>query len=731
MKTTYLNTLVCFMLFFLTNLLIAQEAKKTITLYDMYKGKKLTQKTFTGFHPMNNGNHYCKLNASRDSLLVYDFRTGAVVDLLVPADQLIPSGSSEPLDMSDYILSPDETRILFPSDCEPIYRYSEKCNYYVYDLSEKLVTPLSLNGKQRVASFSPDGSYVAFVRENNIFMVDLESGEETQITVDGIMNEIINGVPDWVTEEEFGFLQAYQWSPDSKKIAYYQFDERMVKEYSLTTYGDLYPKQFTYKYPVPGGEKSIVRILVYDLDNQSIEPVDIGEDPKIYIPRIFWTPDPEVLGLYRMNRHQNRLELLLADLRTDQSRVIFTDTSRYYIEINDYLTFLRDGSGFILVSERDGYRHLYSYTIDGRLIRQLTSGSWEVTDVYGVDQENGWVYYQSTGISPLDRNVYRVNLKGSEKSGLTPKNGTNQASFSKDYSCFINTWSDLNTPPYITVHDADGREIRVVEDNHALKDEMTHYELGQFEFFSVITTDTLQLNGWMLKPPDFDPGKHYPVLFTVYGGPGSQTVLNSFNRSAFWYQLLAEHGIIVVSVDNRGTGGRGEAFRAMTYLQLGKYETLDMIEASKYLGSLPYIDKNRIGIWGWSYGGFMALSCLTKGAGTFTLGVAVAPVSYYASYDDIYTERYMRTPEENPEGYYDNAPVNFVDQLKGKLLIIHGMSDDNVHPQNSYDFIEAMVKADKQFEMQLYPNNEHSIRSGENTRFHLYTRMTKFILENL
>jgi dipeptidyl-peptidase-4 len=432
-----------------------------------------------------------------------------------------------------------------------------------------------------------------------------------------------------------------------------------------------------------------------------------------------------------MNRHQNKLELMLAEAGTGKSHIIYTEENKTYIEINDHWHFLKNNTGFLLTSEKDGFRHIYRYDMNGKLVRQLTAGKWEVTDITGIDEANNKLFYASTENSPLERNIYCIDLDGKSKTCIISKKGYNVAEFSSTCRYFINRWSDINTPPVSTVNNADGSEVRVLQANVKLKETLQEYGFSKAEFFSFKTADGIDLNGWMLKPPDFDPLKKYPVLFTIYGGPGSQTVMNLWGMVSSWNQLFAQNGIIVVSVDNRGTGARGEEFKKCTYLELGKFETLDQIEAAKYLGSLSYVDKGRIGMWGWSFGGYMTLSCMTIGAEYFKMGVAVAPVTNWKYYDNIYTERFMMTPKENPKGYESNSPINHASELTGKLLIIHGMADDNVHTQNSYDFITALVAANKQFDMQFYPNSNHGIYAGKNTSFHLYTRMTEFILKNL
>ena len=724
-------------------MVMAQSEKKVITLDDILKNRKFSSRGAAGFQSMNDGNLYCQLK--KDSLNVYEYSTGKLTGTIVTSKKLIPAGDTVAIAMGSFEFSDDETKILFATDEEPIYRRSSKASYYVFDLKTEKLFPLSKNGKQRLATFSPDGSKIAFVRDNNLFVKDLsigmfnaggeqdgqDTGIESQITTDGKINEIINGATDWVYEEEFEFSQAFCWSPDGARIAFYRFDESKVKEYQLTYYGDLYPEQYKYKYPKPGEDNSVIGILLYELKTKKTIPVDIGKETNIYIPRMKWTEDANTLALYRMNRHQNKLELLLADAATGSSKVIYTEENKYYIEINDHWHFLKNNKEFLLSSEKDGYRHLYLYDLIGQPVRQLTKGNWDVLDVLGVDEKNGMVYYSSAQPTPMDKDICAVSLDGKKSLKLNKKTGGNSADFSKNFSWYVGRWSDINTPSYSAVYRSDGDEVRMLQDNAKLRTVIEEYQFSKAEFFKFKTSDGVELNGWMLKSPDFDPAKKYPVLFTIYGGPGSQTVTNSWGAVSAWNQLWAQQGFVVVSVDNRGTGGRGEEFKKCTYLQLGKYETLDQIEAAKHLGTLGYVDKSRIGMWGWSFGGYLTLSCLTKGAEYFSFGVAVASVTNWKYYDDIYTERFMRTPAENKEGYEDNSPVNHAEKLKGNLLLICGMADDNVHPQNSYDMVTALVGANKQFESQFYPNSNHGIYTGKNTSFHLYKRMTDFILGNV
>ncbi|MCK9617022.1 MAG: S9 family peptidase [Lentimicrobiaceae bacterium] len=713
----------------LQGIVFAQNPIKDISLEDIWRSRKFYP-AFTGeVRSMNDGEHYC--TNENDSIFLYFYKTGEKDKLLVAGNQLIPEGAKDPLSIDEFNFSNDETKMLIATETEPIYRRSSKSLYYVWDFTTQKLAPVSDKGKQRLADLSPDGTKIAFVRDNNLFLKDLLNNTERQITADGLQNSIINGATDWVYEEEFEFSKAFFWSPDGTKIAFYRFDESKVKEFSMTMWGDLYPEEYKFKYPKAGEANSIVNIFVYDITTGSTVKMDIGNITDQYIPRIKWTNIPDVLCIYRMNRLQNKLELLFTNPTTGISKVIYTEENKYYIEINDHLTFLKNNKHFILSSEKDGYRHIYLYDMQGNLVRQLTSGNWEVIDIKGVDESKGIVYYISTETSPLDRNLYAVNLSGKGKKRLSTCNGTFDAEFSRNFKYYVGNYSDANTPPSTTLYRINGRVIKVLNDNAELKKVISEYGFIRQEFFTIKTSEDIELNAYMIKPANFDSTKKYPVLINVYGGPGSQTVQNTWDYFDFvWYQMLAQKGYISVSVDNRGTGARGEAFKKCTYMQMGKYETIDQIDAALFLGTLPYVDKNRIGIWGWSFGGFMTASCLTKGADVFKTGIAVAPVTNWRYYDNIYTERFMRTPQENPSGYDDNSPINYAKNLKGKFLLVHGTCDDNVHVQNSMDLITALVNNNRQFEMQFYPNKNHGIYGGF-TRLHLYKRMTDFLLNNL
>ena len=730
-----LNIILVILFAIFSEAIIAQDTLKEVNLKEIWTEYKFMSRSVRGINSLKNGKDYTVIK--KGSLIVYDYKSGDSITTLITPDNLIPEGSDQPIRLRSFSMSNDETKFLIPTSTESIYRHSTKSDYYVFDINSKKLTRLSENGKQSLADFSPDGTKVAFVRDNDIYIVDLNTGNEKQITTDGKRNHIINGTCDWVYEEEFSFTKAFFWSPDGSRIAFYKFDESDVKEYTIEYYGNLYPKWETYKYPKAGEDNSVVGIYVYALDNGYISTMPLGENTDIYIPRIKWTKNPEILSIQRLNRLQNHLEILIADSRNGDSYVMYSEKNEFYIDITDNLTFLENKQQFLITSEQDGYNHIYLYNMDGSMEKQLTSGKWDVTNIYGWNPKSKIVYYQSAELSPLDRDIYKVNLKGI-RTKISQEEGTNDADFSNNFKFYISNFSTIGVPPIYTVNDNKGKVLRVLEDNKRLKERLAKYEISKPEFFTFSTPEItlpdgkqVELNGFKILPYNFNPDKEYPVLVTIYGGPGSQTTTNSWGGFNYmWYQMLAENGIMVVTVDNRGTGARGEVFKKMTYLELGKYETLDYIETAKYLGNLTYVDKNKIAIFGWSYGGFMASNALFQGAEYYSTAIAVAPVTNWRYYDNIYTERFMRKPQDNPDGYDNNSPINHVDKLKGNYLLIHGDADDNVHPQNSMDLFTALVKADKQFDFMLYPNKNHSIYGG-NTRYHLYTKMTNFLYEHL
>lgn len=702
--------------------------KKNISLEDIWKYGTFRTEMVYGLRSMNDGEHYTSLERDRggSSIVKYAYKDGSMVDKLVQSINLLPQGSSEPLKIDDYSFSADEKKLIIATESEAIYRHSTREKNFVYDLESKELTELDKEEKQRYASFSPKGNAIAFVRENNLFYKNLVSDEIIQITADGQYNQIINGATDWVYEEEFAFDKAFFWSPKGDKIAYYRFDETSVIEFNLPKYGELYPQDYRFKYPKAGEENARVSIHIYDLNTKKIVKAELGDYE--YIPRIKWTSDNNLLSVISMNRLQNDLKLHFVDASTGSASLIYSEKSETYIEINDYLHFLNDNS-FLWLSERDGYNHIYLIDSKGQK-KQITSGAWEVTDIYGIDETKGDIYFQAAAKTPMQREVYKVSIKNAKLSELSKKDGTNTAAFSKGFKYFINYYSNINQASYITLHRSSGKEIRVLKDNEELQKKLENYSLSPAEFMRINTSDELSLNAWMIKPVDFDPNKKYPVLMYVYGGPGSQTVQDRWGGANYlWYQMLAQKGYIVVSVDNRGTGARGYAFRTLSYEQLGKYETEDQINAAKKLAELPFVDANRIGIWGWSYGGYMSSLCLFKGSDVFKTAIAVAPVTNWKYYDSIYTERYMGLPSEN-KGYDDNAPISHVGGLEGKYLLVHGTADDNVHFQNAIELVSALQAADKQFDMMVYPDRNHGIYGG-NTRLHLYRLMTNYILENL
>lgn len=697
----------------------------TITLEDAFQKRTFMAEGLYGLRSMNDGDHYTVQN--RNTIDKYSYRTGEELETLFNTADFPVLNS-----FSGYHFNEQETKILIETEVESIYRHSYTASYYVYDMELKTLVSVSENGKQQLGTFSPDGSLVAFVRENNLYIRDLSEKDEKQITLDGVRNEIINGAPDWVYEEEFGFSQGFHWSPDGKKIAFYRFDERRVKEFHMTKFGPLYPESYEFKYPKAGEDNSLVSIQVYNLETGKTTSMDLGQESDQYIPRIKWTRDPEVLSIMRLNRLQNQLDILHAEAGSGASKVVYSESNKKYIsEASDNtITYLSDGESFILNSERDGYFHLYHYNFKNGQIMPITTGQYDIASFMGFDEKKQRLYYSSYEESSIQRHIYSIELDGTKKQKLSTQPGSNRATFSATFKYYILNHSSANTPPYITLHNQKGKMIRVLKDNEKLKEAVETYAYARTEFLTVPTVSGDELNAWIIKPNDFDPGKEYPLFIYVYGGPESQNVSDSWGRRGAWFQMLVQQGYIVACVDNRGTNGRGEAFRKATYMKLGELETIDQVDAAQWFGEQDYIDKERIGIFGWSYGGYMTSLCMTKGNGTFKMGIAVAPVTTWRYYDTVYTERFMRTPQENPSGYDDNSPINFADGLQGKFLLIHGGGDDNVHFQNSMDFAEALVQANKQFEMQFYPNKNHGIYGGSTT-IHLYTRMTEFIMENL
>ena len=723
MKTPFIFLFSCLFLF------TATSQTDSFSLNKIWDGSFRTQ-GLTALHSMKNGQQYSVLNFDRStgstSIDLYDYITFSKVKVIATSKTMeaIPY-------FTNYTFSANESKLILETNTESIFRYSVLGNYYVYDIYlEKL--DLISEHKIQEPTFSPDGTKVAYGLNNNLYVKDLISGDTKQITFDGEKNRIINGITDWVYEEEFAFVRAFEWNASSDRIAFIRFDETEVPEFSMDVYGtDLYQTQNVFKYPKAGEKNAIVSLHFYDLNTDKTATVPLSTSYNdFYIPRIKWTNDANVLSAQYMNRHQNKLDLWLINPETEDANLVLSETDDAYVDVTDNLTFLEDNS-FLWTSERDGFNHLYHYSKTGQLKKQITKGAWEVTAYYGYNESENAIYYQSVENGSINRDVYSVRLNGKRKMRLSSQVGTNDASFSADFTYFIKTFSSANIPTKYTLHNSKtGRLVRNIKDNSALKNTLSSYKYSNKEF-STLNVNGNDLNMWMLKPSDFDATKTYPLLMFQYSGPGSQRVVNKWNSSRdYWHQYLAQQGYIVVCVDGRGTGFKGSDFKKVTYLNLVKYETEDQIQAAKQIGSLPYIDASRIGIWGWSFGGHMSTNCLLKGNDVFKMAIAVAPVTSWRFYDTIYTERFMRTPQENPGGYDDNSPFNYPELLKGDYLLIHGTGDDNVHVQHTMRMVEALIQANKQFEWSIYPDKNHGIYGG-NTTMHLYTKMTNFLHEKL
>ncbi len=702
---------------------VSATAQDKITLEQIWGGYFRTQQ-MQELQALKNTNEYTVLN--RNSIDLYDFTTLEKKKTLF---------STKDFSIDSYTFSEKEDKILIATNSEPIYRHSFTADYYVFDIPTQKLTKF-IDKKIQEPLFSPNGKKVAYAFENNLYVYDLDTKTETKITTDGQKNHIINGITDWVYEEEFGFVRAFEWNATGDKIAYLRFDETDVPEFSMDIYGNgLYPTQEVFKYPKAGEKNSNVSLNIVEIENHPIITVELNPIFKkyndFYIPRIKWTDNRNVLSFQVLNRHQNQLELHLFNAQTGEHNIVLTETDKAYVDIHDNLTFLDDNS-FIWTSEKDGFNHIYHYDKNGKLIRQITKGNWEVTQFYGYDPKTKTIFYQSVENGSTNRDVYKIGLNGKNKVRLSSQNGTNKATFSPNYQFFINWFSSATEPPKYTLNEVkSGKEIKTIIDNSALKDKLKKFDLPEKEFFELTTEKGHQLNAWIIKPKDFDPNKKYPVLMHQYSGPGSQQVDNAWNSSDdYFHYMLTQEDYIIVTVDGRGTGFKGAEFKKYTYKELGKYEVEDQIDAAKVIGNYPYVDKSRIGIWGWSYGGFMSTNCILKGNDVFSFAIAVAPVTSWRLYDTIYTERFMQTPQENPSGYDENSPLFFASLLKGNYMIIHGSADDNVHVQNTMLMVEALIQNNKQFEWAIYPDKNHGIYGGA-TRLQLYTKMKNFILEKL
>ena len=749
------------------------QAQQKVTLRDIAQGTYRAQ-GISGLKPMLDGEHYTQISSDHKRIVKYSFKTGEEVGTLF---DVTTARDCDLKSFDDYILSPDEKLILIQTETKPIYRHSFTAVYYIYNVKNNKMEPLSNNGPQQVPLFSPDGNQIAFVRNNNIYLVKLLFGNsESQVTKDGEYNHVLNGIPDWVYEEEFSFNRAFDFSADSKMIAYVRFDESAVPMFSFPWYKGLapekisyatYPGAYEYKYPKAGEVNSKVSVHTYDIKSHVTRKMDLQIDSDGYIPRIKFTSDPEKLAIMTLNRHQNRLDLYMANPRSGLCKVAIRDEAEQYIKESAYSNIKFYPEHIVMMSEKDGYNHLYLYTIAGNLVKQITKGQFEVTSFLGWDQKANVFYYASNEGSPLRTAIYKIDGKG-KKTKLSTRTGSNSAIFSTNQKYYINTFSNISTPTLITLNDNRGKELTTLLDNSKLKAQTAQLNMPQKEFFTFRTSSGVELNGWMMKPANFNANKKYPVILHQYSGPGSQQVIDrwgigSFGDGGLFEAYMCDKGYIMVCVDGRGTGGRGAAFEKCTYLQLGVKEAEDQVETARYLGTLPYIDGKRIGIWGWSFGGYNTLMSMSDGSGAFKAGVAIAAPSDWRFYDTVYTERFMRTPKENAEGYdagsaikrapqlkgslllihgtadtpkenaegYDaGSAIKRAPQLKGSLLLIHGTADDNVHYQNCAEYSEALVQAGIQFDMQVYTNRNHGIFGGK-TREHLMNRVANFFIQNL
>ncbi|MES2806496.1 MAG: S9 family peptidase [Bacteroidota bacterium] len=704
--------------------------QQKITIDEIYNGTFRAQ-GMDELQSMKNTNQYTVLNLDNQSrsmqIDLYDFAT------LKKVATLIDTKSHKELSngIDSYTFDASEKMILLACNTNQIFRHSFTADYYLYDIASKKLKKL-FDFQVQEPTFSPDGKKIAYAKENNLYVYDLASNKSTPITTDGQKNSIINGITDWVYEEEFAFVKAFDWSADSKKVAYIRFDESQVPEFSMSMFGkELYPMMQTFKYPKAGEKNALVSLHIYDVNSNGVKNVNLDNYTDFYIARMKWTNDANTLSAQVLNRHQNNLDLLFIDGNSGTAKVVLNEKDKAYVDVTDNLTFLKDNS-FIWTSEKDGFNHIYLYDKNGKLKNQLTKGKWEVTNYYGLDEKTNTVFYQSVENGSINRDVYRIGLDGKNKVRLSQNIGTNAATFSPNFQYYINTFSSASQPTTYTLNEAKvGKQVQVIENNESLASKLKSYNLPAKEFFVLKTAKGNELNAWMIKPKDFDPTKKYPVFMYQYSGPGSQQVNNEWNSTDdYWFMMLSQQGYIVACVDGRGTGFKGADFKKVTQLQLGKYEVEDQIDAAKVIGNYAFVDKSRIGIFGWSYGGFMASNCIMKGNDVFKMAIAVAPVTNWRFYDSVYTERYMTTPQENASGYDDNSPINHVDKLKGKFLLIHGSGDDNVHVQNSMQMMEALIQANKQFDSQIYPDNNHGIYGGK-TRIQLYTKMTNFIKGNL
>lgn len=707
-------------------------AQKKITVEEIWDNFSFYPRGVAGYTAMPKSDEYTVIK--RAGIERHLFSDGSVSGMALTHEALTAAndGRLSVSQISDYSFSSDEKKIMLAFDMESIYRRSSLAHYYVYDIDAKKLTPISdTSHLLRFAELSQDGTKVVFARDCDLYYQDLTNGKVVRITTDGKQNHILNGFADWVYEEELDMSQAASWSPDGSKIAFLRFDESRVKEFVMPIYDELYPTEFKYKYPKAGEDNSLVEVHIYDLATGTDTRLDLGDNSNCYFPRVYWLPNSQDAVVLKLNRHQNRLDFIRYNTATKQQDIIYTDLNEKWLDVTDNYYFLKDNNSMIVTSERDGFNHIYKVTFGGE-IKQLTKGNWEVNEIQFVNEAKKQIYYLSNESGVLNRDLYVINFDGKKKQMLSSGDGWNSVEFCPTGNYFRKQYSNLNTLPKYTINDKSGKELRVLNDNQAVQNTMNEYGFAQREIISFTTADGVTLYGWIMKPKDFNPNKRYPVMMNCYGGPGSQQVMNAYSgaQDLAFYQMLAQHGYISVCFDGRGTATRGDAFKKVIYQQMGKYEAIDQIAAANWLKTLNYVDGDRIGIWGWSFGGYLSALSMFRGDGAFKMAISVAPVTNWRYYDNIYTERFMRTPQENPDGYDLNSPTTYANQLKGKYLLIHGTADDNVHFQNAMELVKGLNEAGIEYDQFFFPNKNHFIMGG-NTRTYLYNKLAKYILENL
>lgn len=712
--------------------LIGFSQNKQITVEKIWDEFIFYPRGVAGYTAMPMSDEYTVIK--RAGIERHNFNDGSTSGIILPHDALtnLSGGKLSVANISDYSFSNDEKKIVLAFDMESIYRRSSLAHYYILDLENRSLTPVSdTSDLLRFAELSQDGTKVLFAKDCDLFYQDLKTNNITQITHDGKRNHILNGFADWVYEEELDMSQAASWSPDGTKIAFLRFDESRVKEYTIPMYDDLYPTDFKYKYPKAGEDNSLVDVYIYDLMAKSITKIDLGDNTNCYFPRVYWLPNSQDLIVLKLNRHQNQLDFIRYNTISKNQDVVYTDKNDKWLDVTDNYYFLKDNKTMIVTSERNGFNHIYKVTFGGE-IKQLTQGSWEVNEIQYVNEAKKLIYYLSNESGVLNRDLYVINFDGKKKQLLTTGDGWNSVEFCPNGNYFRKQYSNLNSLPVYTINDNTGKELRVLNNNQAIQNNMDEYGFAKREIISFTTEDGVTLYGWMMKPANFDPNKKYPVMMNCYGGPGSQQVMNAYSgaQDLAFYQMLAQKGYISVCFDGRGTATRGDAFKKVIYQQMGKYEAIDQIAAANWLKTLNYVDGERIGIWGWSFGGYLSALSMFRGEGAFKMAISVAPVTNWRYYDNIYTERFMRTPQENPDGYDLNSPTTYANQLKGKYLLIHGTADDNVHFQNAMELVKGLNEAGIEYDQFFFPNKNHFIMGG-NTRTYLYNKLAKYILENL